>query len=238
MQLNPGEGAPEDVPSILVVDDAADTRNILSLRLRQDGFHVWVAAGPSEALALIDTDGLPDLILLDKMMREMDGFEFARVLQSRGDVPIIFLSVQSDAETKAEGISRYAEDYIIKPFAYPELVARIRRVLNRPTRSDASTAETALSESIRVNFVEQYAVVNGERVVLTPTESRLLELLFNNRGRVLSPDYLLRRLWSDPGQASDESLWFQIRRLRTKLEDNPAEPRHLVTVRGEGYSLR
>ena len=234
----PGESSSEQLQTILVVDDAADTRVILTMRLQQEGFRVMAAGGAAEALAIIKRTGLPDLVLLDKMMPEVDGFELARILQTKGNVPIIFLSVQSDADTKVEGINRYAEDYIIKPFAYPELIARIRRVLDRTARPASQADAVVISEGVHANFADQYVIVNGDRISLTPAEARLLELLYARRGQVLSPDYLLERLWADADQAGSESLWLQIRRLRTKLGDDPADPRYLITVRGEGYALR
>lgn len=122
---------PDDTKRILVVDDAADTRLMLNLRLQREGYTVFTANNGTEALEVVQHEGLPNLVVLDIMMPGMDGFAVANELRRMGDIPIIFLSALSDTDTKVEGLNRFAEDYITKPFAFSELLARIRRVLLR-----------------------------------------------------------------------------------------------------------
>ncbi len=228
---------PQETPRILVVDDAADTRLLLNLRLQRQGYEVLTAGSGTEALEIIQKEGLPDLVLLDIMMPGMDGFAVAQELRRMGDIPIIFLSALSDTETKVEGLSRFAEDYITKPFDFEELLARIRRVLLRVAAAGEADPEHTIDDYLQVNFAQQYAVVGGKQVTLTPTENRLLHILYANRGRVLSPGFLLAKAWDPVRQGTVESLWVHMRRLRSKIEPDPDNPRYIVTVRGQGYCL-
>ena len=136
------------------------------------------------ALEIVKQEGLPHLVILDIMMPGMDGFAVANELRKIGDVSIIFLSALSDTETKVEGLTRYAEDYITKPFAFTELLARVRRVLVRTSTERAVDPELVIDEGLRINFAQQYAVVNNQQITLTPTENRLLHVLYNNRGPI------------------------------------------------------
>jgi DNA-binding response OmpR family regulator len=222
---------------ILVVDDAADTRLMLNLRLQREGYIVYAAGSGPEALEIVKQEGLPHLVILDIMMPGMDGFAVANELRKIGDVSIIFLSALSDTETKVEGLTRYAEDYITKPFAFTELLARVRRVLVRTSTERAVDPELVIDEGLRINFAQQYAVVNNQQITLTPTENRLLHVLYNNRGRVLSPGFLLSKAWDPLRKGTVESLWVHIRRLRSKIEADPDNPKYVITVRSQGYCL-
>ena len=239
MNLQPAqESADSSEPKrILVVDDAADTRLMLSLRLQREGYLVYAASSGAEALDLVNKEGLPHLVVLDIMMPGMDGFAVAGELRRMGDTPIIFLSALSDTDTKVEGINRFAEDYITKPFAFPELLARVRRVLLRVAPDQVFDPEIQIDDYLRINFAQQYAIVDDEQITLTPTENRIMHILHNNRGRVLSPGYLLAKAWDPVRQGTVESLWVHIRRLRSKIEPDPDNPRYVVTVRGQGYCL-
>lgn len=222
---------------ILVVDDAADTRLLLNLRLQREGYEVFTASSGVEALEVIQKEGLPHLVLLDIMMPGMDGFAVATELRRMGDISIIFLSALSDTDTKVEGLNRFAEDYVTKPFDFNELSARIRRVLLRVATDQNSDPEQQVDERLRVNFAQQYAILDQEQITLTPTENRLLHILFNNRGRVLSPGFLLAKAWDPVRRGTVESLWVHMRRLRSKIEPDADNPRYVVTVRGQGYCL-
>ena len=229
--------SPQEGQRILVVDDAADTRLILNLRLQREGYSVSTAAGGMEALEIVKREGLPDLVLLDIMMPDMDGFAVAEELRRMGDIPIIFLSALSDVDTKVQGLTLYAEDYVTKPFVLAELLARVRRILLRAGADRGHDPELVIDDNLRINFAKQYALVNQEQVALTPTENRILNILYNNRGRVLAPGYLLAKGWDPIRKGSVESLWVHMRRLRSKIEQDPDNPRYVVTVRGQGYCL-
>lgn len=238
MTTTAGPGAePVGGQRILVVDDAPDTRMILNLRLQREGYVVFTAEGGRAALDIVQREGLPNLVLLDIMMPDMDGFAVAAHLRQMGDIPIIFLSALSDVETKVEGLTLYAEDYITKPFALAELLARVRRILLRSSTNYLQEPEINIDDRLRVNFAKQYVAFDDQQIPLTPTENRLLSILYNNRGRVLSPGYLLGRAWDPVRKGSVESLWVHMRRLRAKVEPTPDNPRYIVTVRGQGYCL-
>lgn len=222
---------------ILVVDDATETRLMLNMRLQREGYLIYAASSGAEALDIVQQQGLPHLVILDIMMPGMDGFAVATELRRMGDVPIIFLSALSDTETKVEGLNRYAEDYITKPFAFAELLARVRRILLRVASDQTVDPELAIDERLRVNFAQQYAVIDADQITLTPTENRLMHILYNNRGRVLSPGFLLAKAWDPVRKGTLESLWVHVRRLRNKIEPDPDNPRYIVTVRGQGYCL-
>jgi DNA-binding response OmpR family regulator len=222
---------------ILIVDDAADNRLMLGLRLKREGFQVSSASSGTDALKTIATEGLPDLVILDIMMPGMSGFDIAEEFRKLGNVPIIFLSALTDTETKVEGITQFAEDYITKPFEFPELLARIRRVLKRVSPNQNMDPILIIDDRLSVNFAQQYAVIDHEHIALTPTEGRILRTLYSNRGRVLSANYLLSNAWDPLRQGSVESLWVHIRRLRNKIEENPDKPQYVVTIRGQGYCL-
>ena len=222
---------------ILVVDDAADTRLLLNLRLQREGYEVFTASSGTEALETIQKEGLPHLVLLDIMMPGMDGFAVASELRRMGDISIIFLSALSDTDTKVEGLNRFAEDYVTKPFDFTELSARIRRVLLRVATDQNADPEQAIDDRLAINFAQQYAILDGNQITLTPTENRLVHILFNNRGRVLSPGFLLAKAWDPVRRGTVESLWVHMRRLRSKIEPDADNPRYIVTVRGQGYCL-
>jgi len=226
-----------DSARILIVDDAADTRLMLSLRLQREGYVILPASSGREALDIVNRQGLPDLAVLDIMMPGMDGFGVADELRQMGDVPIIFLSALSDTNTKVEGINRYAEDYVTKPFAFSELLARIRRILLRVAPERAMEPELPVDDHLHINFSQQYAVVDDQQITLTPTENRIMNVLYHNRGRVLSPSFLLAKVWDPTRKGTVESLWVHVRRLRSKIEPDPDNPRYVLTVRGQGYCM-
>lgn len=222
---------------ILIVDDDVDTRTMLSLRLQREGYEVSAVASGDEALESVRDEGPPHLVLLDIMLPDRDGFAVAEELRNLAPLPIIFISALSDVERKVEGISLYAEDYVTKPFAFSELLARVRRVLSRTVTEAGADPEQVIDDRLRANFAQHYVVADGRQLTLTPTETRLLEILYNNRGRVLSAGFLLAKAWDPMQRGTVESLWVHVRRLRNKVESDPNNPRYVVTVRGQGYCL-
>lgn len=237
IQLERANGDLTDLKRIMVVDDAADTRLMLSLRLQREGFLVSSANTGPDALKRIAAEGLPHLVLLDIMMPGMDGFEIADEIRKLGNIPIIFLSAVTDTDTKVEGITQFAEDYVTKPFEFQELLARVHRVLKRAVPAQNMDPVLSIDEHLQVNFAQQYAIVANEQISLTPIENRILRTLYSNRGRVMTANYLLTKAWDPVRQGSVESLWVHIRRLRNKIEEDPDNPQYVVTVRGQGYCL-
>jgi two-component system KDP operon response regulator KdpE len=220
---------------ILLVDDDPNLLVVLSERLTADGFDVATARDGHEALRRLAT-GWPDLLIIDMMMPRLDGLSLAREIKGRADLPIIVLSAIDAGDSKADILDEIAEDYITKPYHYPELRARINRVLRRlgdkvPRRS------LVLGPKVVLELHRRQALVNGEPVQLTPTESRLLYALVANIGQVVTTETLLARGWAETEDADPSYVWVTMRRLRTKLEPDPNHPAHLLTVRGIGYRL-
>ncbi|MEA2632156.1 MAG: two-component system, OmpR family, operon response regulator KdpE, partial [Chloroflexota bacterium] len=188
-----------------------------------------------EALRRLE-EGWPDLIIVDMMMPRMDGLSLARVIKGRADLPIIVLSAIDAGDSKADLLDEVAEDYVTKPYHYPELRARITRVLRR-LGDRVPRQRLVLGPALSLELHRREAVVDGTAVALTPTESRLLYALAANLGRTLSTETLLDRGWAETEDADPSYLWVTMRRLRQKLEADPNRPRHLLTVRGVGYRL-
>ncbi len=220
---------------ILIVDDDSMAREILKRILEHAGYEVLTAAGGAEALRKLQ-DGIPHLVLIDLMMPEMDGFELCRRIKTHMDVPIVILSAVTSVESKVEGLERYAEDYVTKPFEKDELVARVGRVLRRFSEAAGTEQpEVIVDDTLKINFVQHWAQVRGRRVSLTPTESKLLFLLLRNAGRVVTNETLLAKAWDGDEEAYEEGLRVHISRLRAKIESDPGKPQYIQTKRGVGY---
>lgn len=223
-------------PRVLLVDDDPTLLVFLAERLRDDGFTVRTARNGGEALRRLDEEW-PDLLIIDLLMPEMDGLTLASRVKERADLPIIVLSAIDTGDSKADALERVAEDYVTKPFHYPELRARIVRVLRR-LRDRVPRQPLVLGPRLTLLLHRREAVVGGRTINLTPTETRLLYALAANLGSIVSSETLLERGWSDTELASPSYLWVTIRRLRSKIEADPDRPVHLLTVRGAGYRLQ
>jgi DNA-binding response OmpR family regulator len=220
---------------ILIVDDDAMAREILKRILEHAGYEVMTAGSGHEALRKLH-EGIPHLVVVDLMMPEMDGFEVCRRIKSHLDVPIVILSAVAAVESKVEGLQRYAEDYVVKPFEKEELVARVQRVLRRYGESaGVEQPEVVIDDDLQINFVQHWARVKGKQVSLTPTESKLLFLLVRNAGRVVTNETLLAKAWDGDEEAYEEGLRVHISRLRSKIEPTPQKPIYIQTKRGVGY---
>ena len=220
---------------ILLVDDDPSLLVVLSEQLRDDGYEVATARDGAEALRRLEA-GWPDLVLLDLMMPRVDGLALARRIKAEADLPIIVLSAIDTADSKARLLDEVAEDYVSKPYHYPELRARIQRVLRRlgdriPRRS------LILGPNLTLDLHRRAATVAGTDVQLTPTEARLLQSLAANLGETVATETLLSRGWADTEEAEPSYVWVSMRRLRQKIEVDPDRPVHLLTVRGVGYRL-
>lgn len=230
-------GCPSAGPErILVVDDDPAILRLVADKLDRAGFEVWTASSGSQALEVLHRRGLPHLAVVDIMMPGMDGFEFCRTVQQFADLPVILLTAVDEEETVIQGIEQFAEDYITKPFSPRELVARVQRVLRRiGDFAYAFDPVTQIDDRLAVDLARQQAIVDGQPVNLTPTETKLLYILMRNAGRVVSTDFLLRRLWPLE-EVFEDALRVHVHRLRQKIEPVPAQPRYLVTERGLGYT--
>jgi DNA-binding response OmpR family regulator len=219
---------------VLLVDDDPAHLEALAERLTGDGFEVIRAASGPEALALLDRVW-PDLVLLDLLMPEMGGETLAARIKHRADLPIVVLSAIDAAESKADLIDRYAEDYVSKPYDYGELVARMRRVLRRLV--DQIPVDEIVLGDLTVVPRRRVAMVGGRGVPLSPTEARFLATLAASMPQAVSTAQLLQRVWADSEAADPAYVWVTVRRLRQKLETDPENPRHLLTDASGGYRL-
>jgi DNA-binding response OmpR family regulator len=223
---------------IMVVDDNTYTLRIVQHTLEQAGYEVSTAVSGPEGLRLITRYGLPHLAIVDIHMPEMSGFEFCRTIHEFSDVPVIMLTAVNAEDTIIEGLEKHAEDYIVKPFNPPELVARVRRVLARmEDYTYTLDSTTRIDDRLMINFPVREALVDGEAVSLTPTESRLLYILVRNGGRIVTTDFLLRRIW--PLQdVHEDRLHVHAHRLRRKIEKDYNSPEYIIAERGVGYRFQ
>lgn len=222
---------------ILVVDDDPAILRLVTETLERQGYEVLTANSGQQALEVLGQCGVPHLAIVDINMPLMGGFEFCQVVQQFSDMPVIMLSAIDEEETIIQGIDRYAEDYVVKPFSPRELVARAQRVLRR--MGDyvyTMDALTRVDDHLAVDFVHQEAQVDHRAITLTPTETKLLYILMRNAGRTVSADFLLRRLWPF-SDVYEDTLRVHIHRLRQKIEPVPSQPRYVVTERGLGYTF-
>ena len=221
---------------VLVVEDEESFSDALSYMLKREGFETAVAAAGPDALAEFDRAGA-DVVLLDLMLPGLSGTDVCRELRSRSNVPIIMLTAKDGEIDKVVGLELGADDYVTKPYSARELVARIRAVLRR--RGEVETpAESVLSAGpVRMDVERHVVAVDGAPVALPLKEFDLLELLMRNAGRVLTRMQLIDRVWGSDYVGDTKTLDVHVKRLRAKIEPDPANPRYLLTVRGLGYKL-
>ena len=221
---------------VLVVEDEESFSDPLAYMLRKEGFEVAVAGTGDAALAEFDRNGA-DLVLLDLMLPGLSGTEVCRALRQRSNVPVIMLTAKDSEVDKVVGLELGADDYVTKPYSSRELLARVRAVLRRG--SDGGELVTSVLEAGHVRMdVERHVVsVNGTTTRLPLKEFELLELLLRNAGRVLTRGQLIDRVWGADYVGDTKTLDVHVKRLRSKIEPDPAEPRHLLTVRGLGYKF-
>ena len=220
---------------ILLVDDDSNLLVVLAEQLRDDGFDVATARDGQEALRRLEAVW-PDLIVVDLTMPRMDGLALARQIKAQADLPIIVLSAIDTADSKVRLLDEVAEDYVSKPYHYPELRSRIQRVLRR-LGDRIPRQSLVLGPDLTLDLHRRSAIAAGKEVALTPTESRLLHALAANLGEIVTTETLLARGWSDTEEAEPSYVWVSMRRLRQKIEVDPDHPVHLLTVRGVGYRL-
>ncbi len=221
---------------VLVVEDEESFSDALSYMLRREGFEAVVAANGNDALAEFDRGGA-DIVLLDLMLPGLSGTEVCRQLRNRSGVPIIMLTAKDTEIDKVVGLELGADDYVTKPYSARELVARIRAVLRRGAEPEAVTGTTLEAGPVRMDVDRHVVAVDGEQVSLPLKEFDLLELLLRNAGRVLTRGQLIDRVWGSDYVGDTKTLDVHVKRLRAKIEPDPANPKYLVTVRGLGYKL-
>jgi len=224
------------VTRVLVVEDEESFSEALSYMLRKEGFEVSVAATGAAGLDEFERTGA-DLVLLDLMLPGLPGTEVCRTLRQRSTVPVIMLTAKDGEVDKVVGLELGADDYVTKPFSSRELVARIRAVLRRRGESEELLPASLEAGPVRMDVDRHTVSVNGGTVPLPLKEFELLEVLLRNAGRVLTRMQLIDRVWGADYVGDTKTLDVHVKRLRSKIEPDPADPRHLVTVRGLGYKF-
>jgi two-component system response regulator RegX3 len=220
---------------VLVVEDEESYADALSYMLRKEGYEVAIAADGNTALTEFDRFG-PDIVLLDLMLPGIPGTEVCRQIRQTSSVPVIMVSAKDDEVDKVVGLELGADDYVTKPYSPRELVARIRAVLRRGVEPDAAPA-TLEAGPVRMDVERHVVTVGGDDTRLPLKEFELLEMFLRNPGRVLTRGQLIDRVWGSDYVGDTKTLDVHVKRLRAKIESDPAAPRHLLTVRGLGYKF-
>jgi len=221
---------------ILAVDDDRNNLKMLAFLLGEEGYEVLTAETGRAALALLDSHH-PDLVILDVMMPQMDGLEVCRRIRQTMDIPIIILSAKGETTDKVLGLELGADDYLPKPFEPSELLARVKAVLRRSEISTFDDSQVAIAiGGLRLDPVGNRVVLEKGTVIdLTPIEFRLLHCLMRNAGRTLNHDFLMSHAWGYEYEGYSNQIAVYIRRLRSKVEEDPTNPKYIATVRGLGY---
>ncbi len=221
---------------VLVVEDEESFSDALSYMLRREGYEVEVAATGSEGITAFERSGA-DLVLLDLMLPGISGTEVCRTLRSRSSVPIIMVTARDSEVDKVVGLEIGADDYVTKPFSSRELIARIRAVMRRGGEPEELITTTVEAGPVRMDIERHVVTVDGETIAMPLKEFDLLELLLRNAGRVLTRGQLIDRVWGSDYVGDTKTLDVHVKRLRAKIEPDPARPKYLVTVRGLGYKF-
>lgn len=221
---------------VLIIEDEPNIADTLAFLLRKEGFEVGTAVDGVTGLAAFEREGA-DIVLLDLMLPGMSGSDVCRAIREKSTVPIIMVTAKDDEIDKVVGLEIGADDYVTKPYASRELVARIRAVLRRHSTSEETTTSVLEVGSIRMDVERHTVTVDAKAVPLPLKEFELLELLMRNAGRVLTRGQLIDRIWGSNYVGDGKTLDVHIKRIRSKIEYDPAVPVYLVTVRGLGYRL-
>jgi two-component system response regulator RegX3 len=222
------------VTRIMVVEDEESFSEALAFMLRREGYEVEVVGDGNVAVDAFERHGA-DLILLDLMLPGMSGLEVCRVIRGKSSVPIIMLTAKDGEIDKVVGLEIGADDYVTKPFSSRELLARVRSVLRRHGEPEELVATTLEAGPVRIDVDRHVVTVRGEALQMPLKEFDLLEMLVRNAGRVLTRAQLIDRIWGADYVGDTKTLDVHVKRLRAKVEEDPAHPVHLLTVRGLGY---
>lgn len=220
---------------ILIIEDEASYREALTFMLRKEGFDVSAAADGAAGLVEFDREGA-DLVLLDLMMPGMPGTDVCKELRQRGNVAVIMVTARDSEVDKVVGLELGADDYVTKPFSHRELVARIRAVLRRG-QDQVLLPDVVEVDGVRIDVERHQVSIDGELVRFALREFELLELLLRNAGRVMTRGQLIDRVWGSDYVGDTKTLDVHIKRLRSKIERDPSNPKRLITVRGLGYKF-
>jgi two-component system KDP operon response regulator KdpE len=221
---------------ILVVDDEPRMIQFVRMNLEAEGARVAQAHTGLEALRAV-RDHLPDAVILDVMMPELDGFETLKQLREFSEVPVIMLTVRADEEERVRGLELGADDYLGKPFSPRELVSRLKAVLRRTAPETAREEILRIDDDLSIDWRNRQAIVRNRPVKLRPTEWRLLYHLVQNAGWLMTHDMILAKVWGPEYAGADDYVRLYITYLRQKIEPDPAHPKYILTERGLGYKF-
>lgn len=221
---------------ILVVDDEPRYLRLLEANLSTEGYKVITAKDGEEALEIFSANPV-DLILLDVMLPNMDGFATCQRIRQFSNVPIVILTAKGEEHDRVHGLDVGADDYLVKPFSVMELLARVRAVLRRAQVTDTERERFFTHENLRIDFARAEVWLGEQQVSLSATEYRLLLQFTHNIGKVMTAEELLTNVWGPEYRDDKEILWVTIARLRQKVEGDPHEPKHIVTRSGLGYLM-
>jgi two-component system KDP operon response regulator KdpE len=220
---------------VLVVDDEPRMVGFVRMNLELEGYRVSSSSNGMDAIEQVRKE-LPDLVILDIMMPEMDGYETLERIRKVSNVPVIMLTVKAEEEDKVHGLELGADDYVVKPFSPRELVSRVKAALRRAEMpSPVRKTTIVIDENLAVDFQRREVLVRGERIKLRPTEYRLLYHLVNNAGWVMTHEMLLSKVWGYAYREDTQLLRLYITYLRQKIEPDPSHPRYIFNERGVGY---
>jgi len=222
---------------ILVVDDEHLYVHLLQVNLKAEGYDVITASNGEEALERVSSQQ-PELVIMDIMMPKLDGITACERIRQFSNVPIIMLTARGEEQDRVRGLNAGADDYVVKPFSATELVARVRAVLRRAQNQDQNTQNRYFGhDNLKIDFARAEVWKDNKPIFLSATEYRLLIQFAHNVGQVLTAEDLLVAIWGPQYREDKEILWVSIARLRQKLEDNPHQPKHIVTRSGLGYLM-
>jgi len=224
--------------TVLTVDDEPRFVRLIEANLVSAGYTVLTANEGPTAIATI-VENTPDLVLLDVMMPEMNGFEVLDRIREFSNVPVIMLTAKGEEADRVEGLNRGADDYVVKPFSATELLARVKAVLRRSTATTSAPQESPKisHHDLVIDVAKAEVTVDEKHILLSATEYRLLLQFAHNMGETLTAEYLLKNVWGEEYAEDKEILWVCISRLRQKLEHDPKKPVHIVTRSGVGYVM-
>ena len=225
------------MPNILICDDEKDIVSALEIYLSSDGYQIYKAYNGEEALEMMKRYAI-DLVLLDVMMPKMDGIQTITEIRKTSNVPVIFLTAKSEDTDMILGLNIGADDYITKPFNPVEVLARVKSNLRRYlTLGSQSKKDVYSMGGIELNPKAKEVTLDGDALSLTPTEFKILELLMEHPGEVISPKEIYTSVWQDDSFGTENIVAVHVRHLREKIEIDPANPRHLKVVWGQGYKM-
>lgn len=227
--------AKDDKKLVVIADDEARMRRFIQMNLELEGYQVVEAANGLEAIDRVRED-LPDMVLLDVMMPELDGFEALRLIRETSIVPVIMLTVRDDESDKIKGLELGADDYVTKPFSPRELASRIKAVLRRTEmESPIDKSLITVDDYLQIDLNRRQVFVDGQEVKLRPTEYRLLYHLITNAGQTLTHEMILSKVWGYEYRDESQYVRLYITYLRQKIEPDPSKPKYIMTNRGVGY---